>query len=347
MRRHLRDLLLVALILGATLWFMLRGGQLAAVPVALGRAETSWLLLGVAAMAVNLVVDGRLLQVLAGMVQVRVPWSSAMRFSMVGLYYNLVTPLASGSQPAMVLTMTRKGPFTWAEATWVIAAKYVVYQVAVTLTCLVLLLGAGPRFMGPARGALPYAALGLGLHAGLLGIMYLVIRDAGRFHRGVMACGRVLRRLGLRHLDEEGVRRYADDLARRLRELGRHRRRLLQAGLLTVLQITLYFSIGWFLYRAFGLRAHGFREMMALQALLYMAVSFIPVPGGAGASEGALLLLFTLFFPAAVITAYVLLWRGIVFYLCLLASGAVALYDGVVVRPRSGGGSTNMDDLQG
>lgn len=61
-----------------------------------------------------------------------------------------------------------------------------------------------------------------------------------------------------------------------------------------------------------------------MQSLLYMAVSFLPVPGTAGVAEGGFYLLFKVIFSNQVIYA-TLLWRLLVYYLGLLLGGILVV----------------------
>lgn len=333
MKKHLRDLLVLSAIIGITLWFMLKDGQTAHIPAAMENTKAFWVLLSLVCMAGVLFIDGWLIKELSGIVNVATSWSSAVRYAMIGQYFNLVTPLSSGSQPAMVLDMTHKGNFTSAESTSVVMAKYVLYQITVTLYAILLLMAAFGSIMSNAHSAIWYALIGIVLHSSIVLFMYLAVRNSQVLHRVIyFFCG-ILKRIGFRGLDHRKAKAYADELAADIKELARNPGLLIKAWLLTFLQITLYFSIGYCLYLAFDLNEYSYLEIMAVQALLYMAVSFVPTPGNAGASEGAIYFLFGMFFPEGIIIAYVLLWRCIVFYLSLLVSGCFTLYDYLCIKP--------------
>jgi len=333
MKKNLRDLLILLVIVGVTLWFMLKDGQTAQIPAVIGQARLVWVVLGLAAMAGVLVIDGWLIRELSRIVDIRPSWPEVIRYAMIGQYFNLITPLSSGSQPAMVLDMSLKGSYTSAESTSVIGGKYVLYQIMVTLYAIGLLVVACFSIIGQAHSAVPYALIGIALHLLTILFMYLAVRNARALNRVVFFCSGVLKRIGFNKIDEGKVRDYADNLALHIKELVSDKAVIIKAGILTFLQLTLYFSIGYFVYRAFDLHAYSYLEIMAVQALLYMAVSFVPTPGNAGASEGAIYFLFALFFPGGIITAYILLWRFIVFYLSLLVSGVFTLYDYLCIKP--------------
>ena len=61
--------------------------------------------------------------------------------------------------------------------------------------------------------------------------------------------------------------------------------------------------------------------MIALQAVLFLSVSSLPLPGAVGLSEGGFLLLYQTVFPAAVLPGAMLLSRSVSFYLFLLLIG--------------------------
>lgn len=97
--------------------------------------------------------------------------------------------------------------------------------------------------------------------------------------------------------------------------------------ILTILQLTAYFAVSWAIYRSFGLARIGIVRILALQSLLYMAISFIPTPGNAGASEGGFLIIFHLLYSGATLMPAMLIWRLITYYSNLLFGGLIALYD--------------------
>jgi len=70
-----------------------------------------------------------------------------------------------------------------------------------------------------------------------------------------------------------------------------------------------------------GLSGYSVLDMIALQAVLVVAVSSLPLPGAVGASESVFLQLSVGIFTAALAPAGVLLSRGISFYAMLLLSG--------------------------
>ena len=71
-----------------------------------------------------------------------------------------------------------------------------------------------------------------------------------------------------------------------------------------------------------GVTSHSFLEMTAMTVLIYAAVSFIPTPGTAGASEGGFYLVFGSFWP-------MFIWRIITYYTTLALGLYVIIVNGI------------------
>ena len=103
--------------------------------------------------------------------------------------------------------------------------------------------------------------------------------------------------------------------------------------ILNIIELTFYFSITYFVYLALGLSEATFIDIIAIQSLVYMAASYIPTPGTAGASEGGYYLLFKPLFSPGLIVYALLLWRAISYYFRIIFTGIVTLVD-YIVRKR-------------
>lgn len=135
-----------------------------------------------------------------------------------------------------------------------------------------------------------------------------------------------------RHLYEgnKGVARFLHALlgeARRFRSsLGRvlHRGPLLLLWplILTVLYWSLYFSIAPLILWGFGLNPPFF-VAFSWQVIIFLMLSYVPLPGGSGAAEFGAASLFVAFVPSPLIGIFIAAWRFFTYYMSLLAGGAV------------------------
>ncbi|MEA4911867.1 MAG: lysylphosphatidylglycerol synthase transmembrane domain-containing protein [Oscillospiraceae bacterium] len=91
--------------------------------------------------------------------------------------------------------------------------------------------------------------------------------------------------------------------------------------LFTFLQMLAYYSVPFFIYKAFSLTGASAFDLIALESVLFIAVSFLPLPGAVGASETGFVRLFRTFFTEQTVVPAMLLSRAVSFYLMLIVSG--------------------------
>ena len=104
---------------------------------------------------------------------------------------------------------------------------------------------------------------------------------------------------------------------------------IIKIFLTTLIQLSLYHSIPYFVFKAFGLQGYSIFTFISLQAVLYISVASLPLPGAMGASEGSFMIIFKLLFPATLLSSAMLLSRGISFYLFVIIS-AVLIFGFIV-----------------
>lgn len=105
----------------------------------------------------------------------------------------------------------------------------------------------------------------------------------------------------------------------------------------TALQLTVLFSIPFFVYRSFGLSSFSMLDVIAMQAILTLSVSALPLPGAVGLSEGGFMIMFRLFFAPGILLPAMMLSRGISFYLFVAISGVVTLAAYLKLRTKQKG----------
>lgn len=95
--------------------------------------------------------------------------------------------------------------------------------------------------------------------------------------------------------------------------------------LLSLLQLTVFFLIPYFLCLAFGQTHVSLFQVVAAQAFVTMVTSFVPLPGAAGGAEISFVTFFAIFMRGSNLNLSMLLWRMLTFYAPILIGGIVAL----------------------
>ena len=94
----------------------------------------------------------------------------------------------------------------------------------------------------------------------------------------------------------------------------------------TYIQFLIYYSVPYWIYRAFGYNTANIFEILTMQAVLFATVSGIPSPGAVGVSEGGFIELFKKFYPKNQIASSMLLCRGVNFYLFVIISLIISTF---------------------
>lgn len=247
----------------------------------------------------------------------------AVKVTMIGQYYSNITPLASGGQPAQLYVL-KDSDISLSNGTAILISKFLFFQIGVTIYSLILALYKIKLLININNGASVFIFTGLTINTVMLSAIVLIA-----FNQQVLLklCSFLLNILYKMHLVKDvnklmnKTEKFISDYKDSISKLNEDYSYTIKMFVITFIQLTVFFSITYLVYKSLNLSESSILDIICLQSFLYMAVSFIPTPGTAGASEiGFVLLLGHLFSPKIISTA-LLLWRGISFYFSLVFSG--------------------------
>ena len=116
---------------------------------------------------------------------------------------------------------------------------------------------------------------------------------------------------------DDKIDTFIDEYTESIKFFMSNKKLLIVTVTLTIIQIACYFSVAYWIYRAFNLNTYSFIYLMTLQVYLYMAISPIPTPGNIGANELAFFTIFKRVFPQTLLGYAVFLYGGFMYYLIL------------------------------
>lgn len=313
---------LFLLLLGLTFYLLFKDQDPTQLRAALGQAQLPWLGVGGACMVVYFCCEARNLQTGFSLFGSPAPYRACFLYALTGFFFSSVTPSASGGQPMQLYAMYRDGHGP-APSALALLTEFISFQfAAVTLACLGCLL-CWKELLVLKGGVLVCFLVGAGLN------LFVVL----------LLCGAVFSERLLPTLwgwmmiparrffprRAQGWARWGEaqwvDLRRCTQCYKPHKRALCQMLLVSLLQLAAYHSVPFWIYLAFGLRGWSLPAVLGLQAVLFLSVSSLPLPGAVGLSEGGFLLLYQAVFPVGILPGAMVLSRVVSFYLPLLVSG--------------------------
>lgn len=326
--KNIGGLAVVVLLMALTFWLLLRGYEPRKLLRLLAHADWRYLLPGFGLVLVCIACEGSCLRTVCLSLGHPIRRSRAFVYANTDYYFSAVTPSATGGQPAMAYYMAKDG-VPLSKSGVAILITIVQYTAALLLLGVLAVLGYPALITDGPPVFLGLLLLGVALNAGLIAASLLAMfqrRLVGRIGRfGI----RLLARIRLLKNSEQRIAAFEaslDEYAAGARYVRGHPLILLKLMVLCILQRVALLAITWLVYRALGLHAHSFGEILALQTLTTISVCALPLPGAVGAAEGMFLLLFSPVFGEELLMPAMLLTRGITYYFCLAFSGGVTLF---------------------
>ncbi|MGK0469337.1 lysylphosphatidylglycerol synthase transmembrane domain-containing protein [Clostridium sp.] len=282
--------------------------------------QIEWLIAAALAMFLYWVFEAKTLQSVIFLIKKDYKFKEAFNVTMTGQYFNAITPFASGGQPMQLYTLTKQ-ELGYGSAGSALMIKFIIYQTILTIYSLILILWKAPFFKSKMSNLFYLISIGFTVNASVILCLIIFSKHRKLTHKIIMFLSKILTKFKMvkdiakmENRINDNLEKFHDNM-----EIVKHSKVLMiKAVMYTICQLTIYFSIPYFIYLSFGMRGASIGSMIAGTAFVIMLTAFIPLPGAICAAEGAFFMFFTLFFLSNNIMAAILLWRVITFYSCII-----------------------------
>lgn len=258
----------------------------------------------------------------------KISFLSGIKYALVGFFFSGVTPSASGGDPMQMYYMTKDG-LPIGQSALAVLTEFSSFQfvtISISIVCFILKYNYIKESIGNIKYLLFFGIL---VNVLILAFLLLSIFSSKLVIKLVDLVCKILYKFKYKNTEK-----FRDECIKQIKEyhaganlIKNNKKMLIKIVSTTVIQIILYHSIPYLIYLALGLNDANFFDFFAVQAVLYISVSSIPLPGAVGVSEGGFMAIYKLLFPVEMLSSAMLLSRGISFYLFIIVSGiAVALF---------------------
>ncbi len=243
--------------------------------------------------------------------------------SIVGQYFNCITPFASGGQPIQAYYLVRYGMPLGSGMT-ALLSKFICYQFVLTIYSAVLLILRITYVFEELAGLTALVLLGFIINFIVIVFLFMLAffrKPTTKLAHGII---KLLYKIHIvkdydekiKFIDEEMNQYYENFVFIKSQPM-----LIIKMCLITFVQLTVYFSITYVIYLGLGLGAgvsfeqglSDFITIIACQGFVLMISSFVPLPGAFGAAEGSYIAFFAGIFGNAVnLSTFV--WRFLTFY---------------------------------
>lgn len=289
-------------------------------------AKPQYMLLTVACMLIYWFLESVNLHLVTKEVYPDQKFKNSLSVSMIGQYFNCITPFSSGGQPIQAYYLMKFG-VPLGSALTALLSKFIVYQAMLTVYSACILIFRLHYVLDTNPILMPLVIIGFIVNtaviAGLLMLAFFRKPTVKIAHFTIRLLGkiRIIKDVDakLKFIDDEMEMYYQN-----FQFIKKRPALILKMCFFTIIQLTVYFSISFVIYLAFGLTGSDFLTVISCQAFVLMISAFVPLPGALGAAEGSYVLFFQGIFGNYVHLSTVI-WRFLTFYLAIIVGMAFSL----------------------
>lgn len=337
MKKKYINILILLFFIGVTVYVLVSNTDVEKLPEILREMDIKFFWYALIFMLFYLMLGGFQIQALVKSAGYKVNAIQAFFLSCVGTYYSNITPFATGGQPGQIYIMKKQYGIPVPAAGSVTISKSIVYQVTVTIIIMGVFLYQLPFFMKEEAKILPFIIIGI--LCNLIAAIFLVfaLYNGKLLIKMLTPILNFLKKFRIfKKLEQEKIYSVIHEYSDIMNTLRKKKLLMVSQIIFTISQLIIFFSLTNFIYLGFGNSNASALQIFSLQAILYVVVSFIPTPGGAGASELGFYSIFAPFFTKDIILYAMILWRIISYYFPIVLGGLLSLMNTIWIKRKNG-----------
>ena len=290
-------------------------------------ARFHWLAAGFGCMAVYWVLDAVMLHTVSLTMLEKQPFKDSIRVTMIGQFFNAITPLSGAGQPVQAYVMVKDGVKP-GHAVSIIIVKTVLHQLVIVLYSIGAYIFRGGLFAARIPQFYYLFILGIFVNTAFLVLYLLFLYNKKAAKKVLILIFKVLRKLRfIKNVDslERKLDSELNSFSEGALTLKGDRKKLIVLILLQVLQFTFLFAVPYFIQVAIESRSIALPDVLAAQSMITLISLLVPTPGATGGIEGLSYLFYGLFFRKSFIIPAILIYRILTYYSSVIFGGIFAL----------------------
>ena len=247
----------------------------------------------------------------------------AIKHNIITQFFNGVTPFSTGGQP-MEVYMLMEHDIPIAKATNQTIQSFIFYQIALVICGSVAVIN---NFLFPifpkVRILQILVLLGFAINVLVVVFLILISRSKRVTNKLSKISIKVLKKLK-RNVDEEDIKQKFSDYHEGFKELRKRKRLFIGGVLLNIISLLCLYIVPMFLLYAMGdFTSLTVNNTITASAYVYIIGGFVPIPGASGGIEFGFTKFFGNFIVGHKLSAVLLLWRFITYYVGVIIGALV------------------------
>lgn len=324
-KRFIGNIVFFVVLFALTFFFLVHGENFNDVGNVLTKVDLKYIIFGIATMSLYMLGDAINNKVLLkNFGYNRTIWQT-LKYAFIGFFYSAITPSSTGGQPMQLYHMNKDG-IELSHGTIVLLLQACSYHL---ITLLYMVIGSivnGRYLIDNLNYFVVLLALGISITLCVLTLLLSLIfskKASNTFSRIVKKLIRVLK---LKNQDKiiKKVELEVEEFKSSSSYIKNNKKIFLRVLCVSIMQMTAFYSVTYITTRAFGLDVSYFK-ILTLQAVLFSAISSLPLPGSIGISEVGYGAIFLPIFGEKLIGMATIINRFMNFYFFVFVSMIVAI----------------------
>jgi len=248
--------------------------------------------------------------------------------SAIGRYYDLITPMGSGGQPFEIYHLKKNG-YSGDVATAIPLAKYMFWQFTFTLLCIIILV----TYSHNVESTLVLVLAWIGLIAVVLLFLFVLFMSLTKKLGASIVVG-ILKLLHKMKIIKDyrktlkKVLQFVKQYQFCMKSFAKSPLTILFSVLVSLGSIVCNSIIAYFVCSAFNPNLSvTIWDILCKCTICELAVCFVPLPGGSGATELSFNALVGSLFPVGTLFWGILIWRLLTYYLYIVQGAIIMIFD--------------------
>ena len=253
----------------------------------------------------------------------RLSLKEAIKHNIITQFFNGVTPFSTGGQP-MEVYMLMEHDIPIAKATNQTIQSFIFYQIALVICGSIAVIN---NFLFPifpkVRLLQILVLLGFVINVLVVVVLVLISRSKKVTDKLSGFSIKVLKKLK-RKVDEEDIKQKFSDYHEGFKELRKRKKLFVGGVVLNIISLLCLYIVPMFILYSMGDFTNlTLNNTITASAYVYIIGGFVPIPGASGGIEYGFTRFFGNFIGASTLSAVLLLWRFITYYLGVIVGALV------------------------
>ncbi|MEG0314216.1 MAG: lysylphosphatidylglycerol synthase transmembrane domain-containing protein [Erysipelotrichaceae bacterium] len=320
----------ILLVFGLTvfgLWFSLRG-NFKEVLDTIKQISPLWLIIILGMGIIYYCCNGVIVYILARKYRPDYKKREALTNAYIGAFFNGITP-AGGTQVAQMYMFKKQG-IKASDAGSILYTDFIIFQSTLLVYVGILMLIKFKSYLECNQQFSLIVFIGFLINASVIVILWILYKFPSLYEK---ASVKILHLLAKIHIvkDEEktGIRwaQQIDNFTKEIRVLKKNKKLLVKLVGINIFRFSLYYSLPYIV--ALGLNVQIdptlLFDIICLSAFVHMSNACSPLPGDAGFTEGAFVIMFSPLFGRSIAASIMVFWRFATYQLMIIIGGITFL----------------------